>query len=64
MIERNGAPHISGSGIGFFNSEYQKAGGQPEHNEQIIMNKVINEGNLRVDASLVAMWRIIAEKFG
>ena len=56
MIERNGAPHISGSGIGFFNSEYQKAGGQPEHNEQIIMNKVINEGNLRVDAALVAMW--------
>ncbi len=32
MIERNCSPHISGSGIGFFNSEYQKAGGQREHN--------------------------------
>lgn len=56
MIERNGAPHISGSGIGFFDSEYQKAAGQPEHNAKDIMNKVINEGNLRVDAGLVAMW--------
>lgn len=56
MIERNGAPHISGSGIGFFNSEYQKAGGQREHNVQQVMNLVINEGNLRVDPSLVAMW--------
>ena len=38
MIERNCSPHISGSGIGFFNSEYQKAGGQREHNVQKVMN--------------------------
>lgn len=56
MIERNGAPHISGSGIGFFDSNYQKQGGQPEHDAQVIMHKVINEGNLRVDPSLVALW--------
>ena len=56
MVERNGAPHISGSGIGFFDSEYQKAGGQPTHDAQVMMHKVINEGNLRVDPSLVALW--------
>lgn len=56
MIERNGAPHISGSGIGFFNSEYQQNGGQPVHDEQVMMHKVVNEGNLRVDTSLVALW--------
>ena len=56
MIERNCAPHISGSGIGFFNSEYQIAGGQSVHNVQKVMNSVINEGNLRVDPALVAQW--------
>lgn len=56
MIERNGAPHISGSGIGFFDSMYQQAGGQPLHDAQVIMHKVVNEANLRVDTSLVALW--------
>lgn len=56
MLERNAFAHIAGSGVGFFNSEFQKAGGQPEHNAQIVMNKVTNEGNLRVDMSLVAQW--------
>lgn len=56
MIERNGAPHISGSGIGFFDSNYQKQGGQPAHDAQVMMHKVINEGNLRIDPSLVALW--------
>ncbi|MDR2197691.1 MAG: FAD-dependent oxidoreductase [Coriobacteriales bacterium] len=56
MIERNGSPHISGSGVGFFNSQFQQEGGQPVHNEQHVMSQVINEGNLRVDASLVALW--------
>ena len=56
MIERNGAPHISGSGIGFFDSRYQQEGGQPLHDAQVMMHKVVNEGNLRVDTSLVALW--------
>ncbi|MDR3136582.1 MAG: FAD-dependent oxidoreductase [Coriobacteriales bacterium] len=56
MIERNGAPHISGSGIGFFNSRFQQEAGQPLHDEQAVMSAVINEGNLRVDASLVTLW--------
>lgn len=56
MIERNGAPHISGSGIGFFDSKYQQEGGQPLHDAQVMMHKVINEGNLRIDTSLVALW--------
>lgn len=56
MIERNGAPHISGSGIGFFDSKYQQGGGQPLHDAQVMMHKVVNEGNLRVDTSLVALW--------
>lgn len=56
VIERNCSPHISGSGIGFFNSEYQKAGGQSVHNVQKVMNLVINECNLRVDPALVAQW--------
>jgi len=56
MIERNGSPHISGSGIGFFNSKYQIENGQPKHDEYMVMSKVINESNLRCDASLVALW--------
>lgn len=56
VIERNGAPHISGSGIGFFDSQYQQGAGQPLHDAQVIMHKIINEGNLRVDTSLVALW--------
>jgi fumarate reductase flavoprotein subunit len=56
MIERNGAPHISGSGVGFFDSKFQQAAGQPTHDTQLIMNKVMNEANLRVDPSLVTLW--------
>ena len=63
MIERNGAPHISGSGIGFFNSQYQQQGGQPVHDEQVMMHKVVNEGNLRVDTSLVALWAYHSVRF-
>jgi fumarate reductase flavoprotein subunit len=42
--------------VGFFNSKYQQEGGQPIHNEQHVFSQVINEGNLRVDAALVAPW--------
>ncbi|BAK45286.1 FAD-dependent oxidoreductase [Eggerthella sp. YY7918] len=56
VLERNGYPHISGSGIGFLNSRYQLENGQPEQNVYKIIADVFNQFQLRADISLLSLW--------
>ncbi len=56
MLERNGTPHISGSGIGFINSKYQLNAGQPEQDPYEIAQMVFNQFQYRCDFSLLTLW--------
>ncbi len=56
MIERNGAPHISGAQIGYVNSEWLIERGQTEYDPQYLMRLLISETQHRVDADLAAAY--------
>lgn len=56
VVERNGYPHISGSGIGFLNSTYQLENGQPQQDEYAILSAIFNQFQYRTDISLLTLW--------
>ncbi len=56
MIERNGAPHISGAQVGYMNGKYLIENGQTEYDPQVVARMFINETQQRCDADLVALY--------
>jgi fumarate reductase flavoprotein subunit len=56
VLERNGTPHIGGSGIGFINSRFQIEQGQPVQDEYQVIQMIFNQLAARTDLSLLSQW--------